>query len=411
MEISKRVYSGLSGNEIFCLHQKGFTPGDLVIGNSVVSMGVVGGISSIGKTLMGGEVEEITHLISEGRRHALNRLYDEADKRQAHGVTGVSSEIVHQVLGMEFLSIGSCVHSKETRTEKAFSTSADGQQLYSQLDVGFEPKHFAFGNVAYAIGVGRGVTGFFSSLARGEVPEYTEVFSRTRHLALERIQKDAFENGANSVIGIETMISPFMGVKEMVMIGTASAHPILKTQVSKASQVITSSLSNEEMWNCIHLGYFPMQLVMGVSVYSLGLASGIVASLRSLFKGEQHEFTQMLYEAREQALAKLKREATEMGADQVIGINVHISHLGSGMIEFLAIGTAVRKIDGLTTQSAQLIPQAVIREKDTYIDFTGEFKYQERGQSTRLQGQWGLLVTVLMIAFYVFVFLLRALNK
>ena len=131
MEISKRVYSGLSGNEIFCLHQKGFTPGDLVIGNSVVSMGVVGGISSIGKTLMGGEVEEITHLISEGRRHALNRLYDEADKRQAHGVTGVSSEIVHQVLGMEFLSIGSCVHSKETYRKSIFDLSGWSTTLFT----------------------------------------------------------------------------------------------------------------------------------------------------------------------------------------------------------------------------------------------------------------------------------------
>ena len=32
--------SGLSGNEIYCLALKGFSPGEIAVGNSVVSMGV-----------------------------------------------------------------------------------------------------------------------------------------------------------------------------------------------------------------------------------------------------------------------------------------------------------------------------------------------------------------------------------
>ncbi|MEK0426025.1 MAG: hypothetical protein RJB11_2116, partial [Planctomycetota bacterium] len=35
--------TGLSGNEIYCLSLKGYTPGDLVVGNSVFSMGFLGG--------------------------------------------------------------------------------------------------------------------------------------------------------------------------------------------------------------------------------------------------------------------------------------------------------------------------------------------------------------------------------
>jgi hypothetical protein len=42
--------------------------------------------------------------------------------------------------------------------------------------------------------------------------------------------------------------------------------------------------------------------------------------------------------------------------------------LGGGIIEFLAIGTAVKRIDGLTTESEQLIPQAIIRDQDTFIN-------------------------------------------
>ena len=38
------IMTGLSGNEMFCLHQKGLSAGDLVIGNSVYSVGLIGGI-------------------------------------------------------------------------------------------------------------------------------------------------------------------------------------------------------------------------------------------------------------------------------------------------------------------------------------------------------------------------------
>ena len=40
------VMTGLSGNEMYCLHQKGLQAGDLVIGNSVFSVGFIGGILS-----------------------------------------------------------------------------------------------------------------------------------------------------------------------------------------------------------------------------------------------------------------------------------------------------------------------------------------------------------------------------
>jgi hypothetical protein len=34
----------------------------------------------------------------------------------------------------------------------------------------------------------------------------------------------------------------------------------------------------------------------------------------------------------------------------------------------MAIGTAVKKIDGLATRSPQIPPQAIIRDKDTFVD-------------------------------------------
>src|SRR5438132_436016 len=61
------VMTGLSGNEMYCLHLKGLSPGDLVIGNSVFSMGVFGSLAAAGRNLLGGEVTQITQIIHEGR--------------------------------------------------------------------------------------------------------------------------------------------------------------------------------------------------------------------------------------------------------------------------------------------------------------------------------------------------------
>ena len=43
------IVSGMSGNEMFCLAEKGFVPGELVVGNSVCSLGIVGGLGAWGR--------------------------------------------------------------------------------------------------------------------------------------------------------------------------------------------------------------------------------------------------------------------------------------------------------------------------------------------------------------------------
>ena len=50
------LLTGLSGNEIYCLAQKGWSPGDIVVGNSVYSLGFVRGLASGLQTMAGGEI-------------------------------------------------------------------------------------------------------------------------------------------------------------------------------------------------------------------------------------------------------------------------------------------------------------------------------------------------------------------
>lgn len=358
------IVTGLSGNEIYCIHQLEMTPGDLVIGNSVFSMGFVGSIASAARTLAGGEVTQVTRVIHDGRKLALDRLLQETKQRGGTAVTGVTSELLWHGGGVEFLSVGSSLKHQPGELGE-FSTSSGGQELFCQLDSGFKPLHFAFGNVAYSIGITGGLGGFFQSFARGEVTQYSEVFNKTRHLALERIEEDAKSYGANAVVGIRTSILPLMGTTEMLMIGTASHHPALGPQFSE--RPITSHLTCQEMWNLIHLGYMPVRLVLGVSVYSLGFTGGIMAALRGFIRGEITELTTLIYDARENAILQIAKEADACGADEVVGIKTFISQLGGNMIEFMAVGTAVKKMDGIGTKSEQLPPQALVKDEDTVI--------------------------------------------
>jgi hypothetical protein len=67
-------------------------------------------------------------------------------------------------------------------------------------------------------------------------------------------------------------------------------------------------------------------------------------------------------------LAHIQRDAAECNADDVVGIKTYVYSLGSGIIEFLAIGTAVKKMPGVQTTSEYLMPQAVMHDKETFIN-------------------------------------------
>ncbi|CEG55768.1 heavy metal-binding domain-containing protein [Legionella fallonii] len=374
------ITTGLSGNEVYCLAKKNYTPGSIVVGNSVHSLGIIGSVGSGLKAMLGGELQQITTLIEEGRETAYKRMLEEATTNGVTGITGVTSQLIIHGSNIEFLSIGSGINAGSTASKEKFSTSDDGQELYAQLDAGYKPICFSFGNVAYSMGLGRGILGALKTFGRGEIKEYSDIFNRTRHLALNRIIAHAKQYKANAVLGIKTTVLPFGGVSEMLMIGTASYNPQLKLTIGSVDSdddfntakdyIVSSDMTNIEMWNMANMGYAPMKLLLGTSVYSLGLVGGITSALKSFFRGEINELTRMIYAAREHALGLITDEAKAIGADDIIGVKTYVYQLGNGLVEFLAIGTAVKKSSRIKTESEQLTPQAIVVDKDTFYDST-----------------------------------------
>jgi uncharacterized protein YbjQ (UPF0145 family) len=196
------------------------------------------------------------------------------------------------------------------------------------------------------------------------------------------------------------------------MIGTASHHPAIDAFEQKP---VTSDMTNEEMWNMVNVGFMPIRLVMGVSVYSLGLKGGIFSTLQTLGGGEVAGLTEILYEAREKALARIEEDAERCGADEVVGVKTHIYDLGGGLIEFMAIGTAVKKIAGVKTKSDALPPQAVLQDRDTFVDATDTLSptinVSSSSAASARKTQRGPATIIMTIVFIVFWAILQYLKR
>ncbi|HUS15069.1 MAG TPA: heavy metal-binding domain-containing protein [Chloroflexia bacterium] len=103
--------SDLSGQEFWLVVDKGYTPLGLVLGNSVYSMGALGGFLSGLRGQFRGEVTEVTRLMYDARELALHRMKAEAEQLGADGVIGVELKIeyMHGGQWMEVTAIGTAV--------------------------------------------------------------------------------------------------------------------------------------------------------------------------------------------------------------------------------------------------------------------------------------------------------------
>ncbi|MDA8065528.1 MAG: heavy metal-binding domain-containing protein [Thermaerobacter sp.] len=122
--------------------------------------------------------------------------------------------------------------------------------------------------------------------------------------------------------------------------------------VDQRQGAFTSDLTAQEFWLLRSQGYTPVGLVMGNSVFSMGVTGGIATALRGLARGELTEYTELMYDARQLALSRMKREADELGADGVVGVDFQIVHHGTDVMEVWAVGTAVKQT-GQPAQSSQ----------------------------------------------------------
>jgi len=81
--------------------------------------------------------------------------------------------------------------------------------------------------------------------------------------------------------------------------------------------------------------------VKGNTIRARHIGKDIVASLRGIVGGEIVEYTKMMAEAREEAMARLVEDAEAQGANAVISLRFSTSLVMQNASEILAYGTAV----------------------------------------------------------------------
>ena len=85
-----------------------------------------------------------------------------------------------------------------------------------------------------------------------------------------------------------------------------------------------------------------LDLVRGNTIQAKSIGKDIKAGFRNIAGGEIKEYTEMLAEAREIALERMKEKAENIGADAIINIRFMTSSIMGGAAEILVYGTAVK---------------------------------------------------------------------
>lgn len=83
-------------------------------------------------------------------------------------------------------------------------------------------------------------------------------------------------------------------------------------------------------------------LVQGSVVKSRHVGHDILSALKTLVGGELRSYTELLEQAREEAMRRMIKEAEAQGADAVIGVSFTTSSIAAGASEILVYGTAVK---------------------------------------------------------------------
>ncbi|KRN28634.1 hypothetical protein IV38_GL000835 [Lactobacillus selangorensis] len=84
--------------------------------------------------------------------------------------------------------------------------------------------------------------------------------------------------------------------------------------------------------------------VFGLTTQSKNVVKNIGAGLKNIVGGEIKAYTELLTEARDEAVKRLRKNAAEMGADAVVMMRYDSDSISQDMETVAAYGTAVKFI-------------------------------------------------------------------
>ncbi len=82
-------------------------------------------------------------------------------------------------------------------------------------------------------------------------------------------------------------------------------------------------------------------IVSGSTVRARHIGKDLLAGLKNIVGGEVSEYTELLAEARDEAIRRMIEKARVLGANAVVNVRLGSSQVAQGAAEILAYGTAV----------------------------------------------------------------------
>ncbi len=82
-------------------------------------------------------------------------------------------------------------------------------------------------------------------------------------------------------------------------------------------------------------------VVSGSTVRAKHAGRDIMASFKNIFGGELKGYTELLGESRDEAIERMKKQATQLGANAIVNVRFSTSSVAAGASEIYVYGTAV----------------------------------------------------------------------
>ena len=83
-------------------------------------------------------------------------------------------------------------------------------------------------------------------------------------------------------------------------------------------------------------------IVQGSTIRAKHIGRDIAAGLKNIVGGELKGYTELLQEARQEAMNRMVQQATQLGANAIVNVRFATSSVAQGAAELFAYGTAVR---------------------------------------------------------------------
>lgn len=87
-------------------------------------------------------------------------------------------------------------------------------------------------------------------------------------------------------------------------------------------------------------------IVQGSTVRAKHVGKDIFAGLKNIVGGELRGYTELMQEARQEAIDRMVAEAQSMGANAVLNVRFATTSIAAGAAEILAYGSAVQLDQG-----------------------------------------------------------------